>query len=134
MCSPEGRRPCPARACQGSVTAETAIVLPAIAVLLAGVLALGAVVFAQVACIDAARAGARAAARGDGPSQVVGYARSLAPDGATVRVVHQGADVIVVVRARVALPLPGGPGVVVDAEANAQREATQLARRGSGSP
>lgn len=116
------RRRCPARSSQGSVTAETALVLPAVAVLLAGVLALGSAVVAQVACVDAARAGARAAARGDPLIQVLGQARSLAPAGAGVRVAHRPADVTVMVRARIVLPLPGSPGIVVAAEALAQRE------------
>lgn len=116
------RRHCPAPSSRGSVTAETALVLPAVAVLLAGVLALGSVVLAQVACVDAARAGARAAARGDASTQVLDQARSLAPAGASVRMVRRPADVTVMVRARVILPLPGSPGIVVAAEAMAQRE------------
>ena len=45
----------------GTATAELAVALPAVVVVLAGVLAVGQAVLAQVQCVDAARAGARAA-------------------------------------------------------------------------
>ena len=45
------------------VTAETAVVLPVLLVVLAGAVAAVTVVGAQLRCVDAAREGARAAAR-----------------------------------------------------------------------
>ncbi len=68
------------------MTAEFALLLPAVVVLLA--LALGTVraVVTQVQCVDAARAAARAAARGESGDVVLRVARAAGPDGAAVRV------------------------------------------------
>lgn len=68
----------------GMVTAEFAVVLPAVVLVLA--LSLGAMGLAldQIRCVDAARAGARAAARGDSNQAVVGVARRAAPSKAVV--------------------------------------------------
>ena len=49
----------------GMVTAETAVVLPVLLLVLAGAVAAVTVVGAQLRCVDAAREGARAAARGE---------------------------------------------------------------------
>lgn len=70
----------------GMVTAETALVLPVLVLVLA--IALGALRFGldQVRCLDAARAAARAAARGDSPAAVSDLARRGAPDGAATSV------------------------------------------------
>ena len=68
----------------GMVTAEFAVVLPAVVLVLA--LSLGALGLAldQVRCVDAARAGARAASRGDSYAAVLLVARRAAPSGALV--------------------------------------------------
>jgi hypothetical protein len=82
------------------VTAESAVVLP---VLVAFVMALvwGLLVMAaQIQCVDAARTGARAAARQDPPDAVVAAARAAAPSGARVTVSREGDQVRVVVVAR----------------------------------
>ncbi|MGW8622312.1 TadE family type IV pilus minor pilin, partial [Streptomyces albidoflavus] len=64
------------------MTAEAAVVLPALVVfLLALVWALLAVA-AHIQCVDAARAGARAMARQDPESAAVAVARQAAPRGA----------------------------------------------------
>lgn len=55
---------------------------------------------AQIQCVDAARAGARAAARQEAPEAVVEMARSAAPKGAEVTVGREGDQVRVVVVAR----------------------------------
>ncbi len=69
------------------------------------VLALGmwalAAVGAQLRCTDAAGLAARSAARGDDAATVAAVARSIAPDGARVRVSRSGGQVLVVVRAEV---------------------------------
>ncbi|HJX42614.1 MAG TPA: TadE family type IV pilus minor pilin, partial [Geodermatophilus sp.] len=52
------------------VTAETAVVLPVLLLVLAAVVAAVVVVGAQLRCVDAAREGARAAARGEDPAAV----------------------------------------------------------------
>jgi hypothetical protein len=66
------------------VTAEFAVVLPAMVLVLA--LSLGALGLAldQVRCVDAARAGVRAASRGDSPGAVIRVATRAAPSQARV--------------------------------------------------
>jgi len=71
---------------RGSATLELAVAMPAVVLLLAVVLSAADVVVAQVDCVDAARAGARAAARGDSPAVVRASALALAPRGASVTV------------------------------------------------
>ncbi|MET9613020.1 TadE family type IV pilus minor pilin [Kitasatospora indigofera] len=93
----------------GFATAETAVVLPAL-VLLAAMLVWGVVAAAaQIRCVDAARVGARAAARGD--TDAVALARSAAPPGAEVRLVTEGESVRVTVAAH--CPGPGGLAAVL---------------------
>ncbi|NJP50466.1 hypothetical protein HCJ93_10380 [Streptomyces sp. SBST2-5] len=85
---------------RGFVTAESALVLPVL-VLFTTALVWGLmVVAAQIQCVDAARAGARAAARQDPPDAVVEVARAAAPPGAQVTVSRGAAQVRVVVVAR----------------------------------
>lgn len=71
---------------RGSVTAETAAMLPALMVVLAAGLWAIQAVGAQLACIDAARAAARAAARGEPPAQVRDLARAATRPEARVTV------------------------------------------------
>jgi Flp pilus assembly protein TadG len=101
------------------VTAETAVVLPVLLLVLAGAVAAVVVVGAQLRCVDAAREGARAAARGDDGVAVAG---SAAPDGAAVTVTRADGTVRVEVVADVA---PLGPiplRVTVSATAVARLE------------
>ncbi len=89
----------PDRRDAGVATAELAAALPAlIAVLLAAVWVLTAV-SAQERCIDAARVGARAAARGEPDSVVRRWATRIAPPGADVTVTRMDGTVRVDVRA-----------------------------------
>jgi TadE-like protein len=92
---------------RGMVTAEFAVVLPAVVLVLA--LSLGALGLAldQIRCVDAARAGARAASRGDSPGAVILVAGRAAPSGAVVSVGTSGdlVSVLVVSRPRVAASL-----------------------------
>ena len=60
---------------RGSATAEVAILLPGVVLLLALVLAAGSGVVGQVRCVDAARTGARLAARGESAQAVTSAAR-----------------------------------------------------------
>lgn len=89
----------PARADAGMVTAELAVALPALVLLLA--VSLGGVAAAadQIRCLDAARLAGRAAARGDPPGRVQQLALRAAPPGASVTVSRRGADVVVEIRA-----------------------------------
>jgi len=82
------------------VTAESAVVL---SVLVAFTMALVwglLVVAAQIQCVDAARTGARAAARQDPADAVVEVTRQAAPRGARVTVGRAGDQVRVTVVAR----------------------------------
>ncbi|MGR8009196.1 TadE family type IV pilus minor pilin [Streptomyces hypolithicus] len=87
----------------GYVTAEAAVVVPALVLLtLALVWALLAM-SAQIQCVDAARAGARAAARQETEGASVAAARQTAPRGAQVTIGREGDLVRVAVQA----PAPG---------------------------
>ena len=84
------------------VTAEAALVLPVLVLVLAGAVAVVTVVGAQLRCVDAAREGVRAAARGEVAAVVVETALDVAPDGAAVVAGSpQGDLVTVTVRAPV---------------------------------
>ncbi|MEV4225606.1 TadE family type IV pilus minor pilin [Streptomyces bobili] len=81
------------------MTAEAAVVLPVL-VAFAMALVWGLLVMtAQIQCVDAARAGARAAARQEPADAVVEVARATAPRGARVTVTREGDQVRVVVMA-----------------------------------
>jgi Flp pilus assembly protein TadG len=87
-----------ARGDGGAVTAEFAVALPAL--LLIVTFALGAVdaVLAKVQCVDAAREAALVAARG-GDGRAAGTSR--APRGASVRITGSGGSVEVTITLRV---------------------------------
>jgi hypothetical protein len=91
----------------GSVTAELALALPTLIVVLAvGLYALAAT-STQGRCADAAAVGARQYARGDDPSAIrERLARSL-PPGATVTFGHSE-PALVSVQVDVGLPAPAG--------------------------
>lgn len=99
------RRPVSARAKvrrreRGMVTAELAVAIPAVVLVLALCLvAVGAAVD-QIRCVDAARLAVRAAARGDSAAHVRALAVEAAPAGATVDVSAQAGAVRVSVQAR----------------------------------
>ncbi|TPQ20921.1 hypothetical protein FGD71_018250 [Streptomyces sporangiiformans] len=109
---------------RGFVTAEAAVVLP---VLVAFTMALVWAVMAacaQIQCVDAARAGARAAARQDPPGTVTAVARKAAPSGARVTVRRAGD----LVRVRVEAEPPGPDALALDLE----HEAVALAEETVG--
>ena len=95
--------PVPARSRRdaGSTTAETAVLLPVLVVVLLLAVWVLTCVGAQLRCVDAARAGARVAARGEPTAAVVEAARAVAPASAQVRVVRRDDEVEVLVTARV---------------------------------
>ena len=95
---------------RGSVTAEFAVGLPAVVAVLAVALSAVAGATAQLRCVDAARAGARAAARGESAAATVAAAKDAGPAGATVMVSRVGTKVRVQVRSRVPLLGPIGRG------------------------
>lgn len=104
------------------VTAETAVVLPVLLLVLAGAVAAIVVVGAQLRCVDAAREGVRAAARGESPAAVTEIVRRAAPDGAAVGVTRNGEEVRVTVAVDVAPLGPVPLRVRVTAEAVARLE------------
>jgi hypothetical protein len=111
------------------VTAEAALVIP---VLLAVTLALSwaiAVGAAQVRLIDAAREGARLAARGESSGTVEAAVRRIGPSGTRAAVSVADGTVTVQVEAHVSpgLPLLGDlPGVWLESQAVAASEETVL--------
>ncbi|WP_437070902.1 TadE family type IV pilus minor pilin [Streptomyces sp. enrichment culture] len=82
------------------MTAESALVLPVLVVFSLALVWGLLVVAAQIQCMDAARTGARAAARQDPEASVIAAARDAAPKGATVTVTRAGGLVRVVVVAK----------------------------------
>ncbi|MEV7908091.1 TadE family type IV pilus minor pilin, partial [Streptomyces anulatus] len=100
------------------MTAETAVALPALVVVLAAALWAVAAVGAQLECVDAARAGARAASRGESLERVRGGVLAAAPPGARVTVTRSTETTRVEVSANIA---PGWgvslPSVTVHATA-----------------
>jgi len=104
---------------RGSFTAELAAGLPALMLLLfAGVTTIGAVT-TKGQCVDAAREGALAAARGEsGPAA----AARVAPSGAGIDVQADAEAVTVVVRSRIRMVGGAVPVITVEATAVASRE------------
>ncbi|WP_016906404.1 TadE family type IV pilus minor pilin [Streptomyces xiaopingdaonensis] len=102
------------------MTAEAALVLPALvivaAVLLWGLMAAAA----QIRCVDAARAGARAAARGEADDGVRKAVRTAAPAGAVVETAREGELLRVRVKAKSAGPGPLAVELGADAVALAE--------------
>ncbi|NLU67884.1 TadE family type IV pilus minor pilin [Streptomyces sp. HNM0574] len=105
----------PLRGDGGYVTAEAAVVIPSL-VLLLGALLWGATAsVAYIQCVDAARAGARAAARGETAEAVRTAVGDTAPEGARVERIREGDLLRVRVRART----PGPGPLVVELRADA---------------
>lgn len=93
------------------VTAEMAIGLTGLVIIVLGLLWAVAVVTAQVRCIDAARDAARARARGESAAVSRAEAQRSAPDGAEIRFHRKGGNVRVEVVARASPPWPVLSGV-----------------------
>jgi Flp pilus assembly protein TadG len=85
------------RSDQGFVTAEAAVVLPVLVMFAMALVWALLVVAAQIQCVDAARTGARAAARQDPADAVVEVTRGAAPRDARVTVGREGDQVRVTV-------------------------------------
>ena len=90
----------------GMATAEVAMLLPALVLLLVVCLRALAAGMAELGCIDAARAAARSAARGDDLAVARRTGIAVAPSGAVLELERTGEVVRVRVNARVRL-LPG---------------------------
>ncbi len=112
----------------GTVTAETAVLLPVLLVVLAACIGVLASVAAQLRCVDAARAAARVAARGEAVEVIRSTGERLAPPGARVTVQSSRGTVQVVVRAQVrpfGQVLRAIPPVAVSGRAVAASEVTR---------
>lgn len=83
------------------VTAEVALALPALIVVVAALVTVVVAVAAQLRCVAAAREGARAAARGEPAAVVHQLASRAAPAGARITVGSAGKTVTVSVTARI---------------------------------
>lgn len=108
---------------QGMVTAEFAVVMVAFAFVLTVSLGVAALAISHVQSQEAARLGARSAARGDSDRMVVEVVRRAAP-GARTRIRRAGGDVRVEVAIPVRVPIVGlgfGP-IEVRAHSIAERE------------
>lgn len=89
---------------RGTVTAESALVLPLVAgfaLVLVWVVSLG---IAQVRTVDAARDAARGLARGDDERQAITVAQRTAPNGARVSIAKSGGSVTVSVSLQAQAP------------------------------
>ncbi|MGW6293022.1 TadE family type IV pilus minor pilin [Streptomyces sp. NPDC055058] len=122
---------CERRGDRGFVTAEAAVALPVLVLFVTALVWALLVVAAQIQCVDAARTGARAAAREDPPGRVVEVARAAAPSGAKVAVSRESGHVRVAVVARP--PLLHGLPFDIREEAVADVEET-VGRSRAGAP
>jgi hypothetical protein len=104
------------------VTAEIAVALPVLVVLVAAAITAVAVLTAQLRCFDAAREGARAAARGESAGVVRDIAARAAPRRAVVVVTPAGDQVTVGVSTTVRLLSAGGLAITVEGRAVAVAE------------
>jgi hypothetical protein len=111
-----GRRPVVER---GSVTAELAVGLPALVLLLLAALTAVSAVTTKLQCVDAAREAVRAAARGESGTAA---GKRVAPSGASVSVSTEGGTVRASISTRVRPLGPYLPGIDVNATAVAERE------------
>ncbi|MFF4433275.1 TadE family type IV pilus minor pilin [Streptomyces sp. NPDC001513] len=110
MCRSEGKSPGAwKRGDRGYVTAEAALVIPALVLFAALLVWALMAAAAQIRCVDAARAGARAASRSEPAEVAVAAALAAAPQGARVELERVG-DLW---RVRVAAPAPGPGGLPV---------------------
>jgi TadE-like protein len=89
---------------QGSVTAELAVGLPVVVMLLVAVLTLAAASTAQMRAVDAARAGARAVAIGEDDAAIASAVAHVGGEDAELTLVRDGEWVEVTV----SRPVAGG--------------------------
>ncbi|MFE9532564.1 TadE family type IV pilus minor pilin [Streptomyces sp. NPDC006691] len=104
------------------MTAETAVAIPALVGFALALLWALMAASAEIRCVDAARAGARAVARSEPEAVAVAAARSAAPKGATVTVRRTGE--LWRVRVESATPGPHHLALTLSAEAAALAEDT----------
>jgi hypothetical protein len=108
----------------GTVTAELAVALPGVLLLAVALLVTGQAVIGEVRCTDAARAGARLAARGEPDAAIAAEVARLAPPGTHVSVARGTTDVVVSVSSPLGTPAPSWAGLTMHASATASVETT----------
>lgn len=106
---------------RGMVTAELAVGIMSVVVVLAMMLGAVGVGIAHVRTQEAARAGARAAARGDSSTNIRSIATKAMP-GSRVKISRGGDTVSVQVAIKVSMPFLRGAGVNVVATSVAEEE------------
>ncbi|MFB4289166.1 TadE family type IV pilus minor pilin [Nonomuraea sp. ATR24] len=110
-------------ASRGSVTAETAAMLPALMIVLAAALWAIHAVTVHLECVDAARTAARAAARGEPLDQVRALVHSAVRPSALVDITRNADQTSVKISVDVRPPWgPALPAVPVTASATAATE------------
>ena len=114
---------------EGAVTAELALALPSLVLVLMVGLWLQSAVALQARCQDAARAGARAAARGDADGRITAAVAAALPAGGSVRIGRSGDVVTVLVSAPAGAP--AGLGALVGAPTVTGRAAAAVERTDS---
>ncbi|MFK4227395.1 TadE family type IV pilus minor pilin [Streptomyces sp. NPDC019890] len=107
---------------RGAVTAEAAVAVPALVVFAMALVWALMAASAQIQCVDAARAGARAAARSEPQAAALAAGRSAAPGGARVTLGRSGD--LWRVRVEADAPGPGALALTLSAEAAALAEDT----------
>ncbi|WP_323136614.1 TadE family type IV pilus minor pilin [Streptomyces sp. NBC_01500] len=100
---------------RGSVSAEAALVIPALVLFTMALVWALTAASAQIRCVDAARAGARAAARSEPQTAALAVARSAAPRGARITLGRSGE----LWQVRVRAPMPGPDALALTLEADA---------------
>lgn len=109
---------------RGSVTAEVAVVLPALVLLAGLLLGIGHVGVLQLRIDEAARAGAREAVRGESSASVQQTVRRLAGEGAVASIESRGGWTTVHVRAEVMGPVVDLMDIDLIASASGREEAS----------
>jgi hypothetical protein len=108
---------------RGMVTAEVAVALPALVLVLAVALWAVKIAATQVTCTDAARSGARAAARGESLPAVRTRVAQALPPGARIEVQRDGETTRVEIVVSIPAPIASGlPSLLVKAHATAATE------------
>ena len=125
-------RPGPVNA-RGAVTAEFAVALPAVLLLLALLLAGAAAGATQLRLEEAALASARALARGEGPAAAQAIVGRLAGSSATAAIAADGDWVSVTVADRVAGPLGATVPWTLTAKASTRNETARAHGRNAPS-
>ena len=106
---------------QGMVTAEAAMVLPVLLLVLGLMITVVVTLSAKIKILDASREAARLAARGEGTSAAVAAGERLGPAHTTVEIRDRAHWVEAVVHAQIR-PFSRLPGFTVTATTLAERE------------